>query len=98
MLAKREEDRILLAALRRLPLDLQVTIELYYWEGLSYAELAELLEVHRETIKSRLRRAKDLLRTEITAAMEGAELSDTSIERLDDWAQGLRRRLGHESR
>lgn len=93
VLARREEERILLASLRRLPIDLQVTIELFYWEGLSYPELAEVLEVHRETIKSRLRRAKDLLRHHMTQA-EGGELSETSIELLDDWAQRLRGRMG----
>lgn len=90
VLARREEERILLSALRRLPLDLQVTVELYYWEGCSYAELAEILGVHRETIKSRLRRAKELVRARMAEVAGGAELSEASIEQLDDWARALR--------
>lgn len=93
VLAQREEERHLLASLRRLPLDLQVTIELFYWEGLSYPELAEVLGVHRETIKSRLRRAKELLRQHMAKA-EGGELTEPSIEQLDDWARSLRGRMG----
>lgn len=95
ILARREEERHLLAALRRLPLDLQVTVELYYWEDLTYAELAEVLGVHRETIKSRLRRAKELLRERMAQA-EGGELSETSIEQIEDWARALRIAVGRK--
>ncbi|MCB9718082.1 MAG: sigma-70 family RNA polymerase sigma factor [Myxococcales bacterium] len=94
-LVRREEQRILLAALRRLPLELQVTVELYYWESCTYPELAEILGVHRETIKSRLRRAKELLRERIAEIEGGAELSEASIEQLEDWARALRHHLTH---
>ncbi|MEZ4372915.1 MAG: sigma-70 family RNA polymerase sigma factor [Polyangiaceae bacterium] len=47
----------LVEALQRLPLDLQMAIELYYWEELSVAELAEALEIPAGTVKSRLHRA-----------------------------------------
>ncbi|MCH9684555.1 MAG: RNA polymerase sigma factor [Deltaproteobacteria bacterium] len=96
VLARREEERLLLTALRRLPIDLQVTVELFYWEGLTYAELGEVLGVHRETIKSRLRRAKDLLRASMAEAAERGEVSEASIELLDDWARGLRAPMGGE--
>lgn len=59
---QRAEQRLLVDALRRLPLDLQMAIELYYWEELSVAELARVLEIPEGTVKSRLHRARELLR------------------------------------
>ena len=38
ILAARQEQRLLLAALRKLPLDAQIAIELFYWEGLKIDE------------------------------------------------------------
>ena len=63
--AEREEQRILLQALRMLPLDQQIALELYYWEDLSVADIAEVLDVAPGTIKSRLGRAREVLRERI---------------------------------
>lgn len=54
-------------ALRRLPVDLQLVVELHYWEEHSTAEIAELLEVPQGTVKSRLRRAREALEAELHA-------------------------------
>lgn len=54
-------------ALRRLPVDLQVVVELHYWEEHSTAEIAELLEIAQGTVKSRLRRAREALETDLHA-------------------------------
>ncbi|MCA9639832.1 MAG: RNA polymerase sigma factor [Myxococcales bacterium] len=62
---QRAEQRLLVEALQRLPLDLQMAIELYYWEELSVSELAEALEIPAGTVKSRLHRARELLRDEM---------------------------------
>jgi len=49
------------AALRELPLELQTAIELHYWEDLTTVELATVLGRPQGTIKTRLRRARQLL-------------------------------------
>jgi len=50
------------AALRELPPDYREVLLLYYWEEMSYEEIAEALGVPMGTVKSRLHRAKEALR------------------------------------
>ena len=49
-------------ALLRLPGDLRMAITLYDIEGLSYREIASVLEVPEGTVKSRIHRARNALR------------------------------------
>jgi len=60
--AQDAERRELVLALQRVPLDLQILLELYYWEELSVDELAQCMAVPAGTIKSRLHRARQLLK------------------------------------
>lgn len=87
--AAREERRLLLRALRRLPYDLQWLIELHYWEGLRQDDVAAVLEVPPGTIKSRLSRAKKLLRAEIEALEADPGLRASTVDDLDRWAREL---------
>ena len=89
VMARHDEQRLLLAALRRLPLDVQLTMELYYWEGLRYAELAEVLGVSSEAIKKRLQRGRNQLREHLEALGE-ASLVESTVSNLEDWARSLR--------
>lgn len=60
--ARLEAQRLLIDCLQQLPVDLQLAVELFYWEGVTVAELAEIQGVPAGTIKSRLHRARHLLR------------------------------------
>jgi RNA polymerase sigma-70 factor (ECF subfamily) len=60
-------------ALRRLPVELQVVVELHYWEEQSTAQMAEVLEVPQGTVKSRLRRAREQLEIDLGAAAAEVE-------------------------
>jgi RNA polymerase sigma factor (sigma-70 family) len=62
VLARRQDEELLTEALRRVPLEAQVVLELAFWEGLDGNELARVLEVPLNTAYSRLRRAKAALR------------------------------------
>ena len=88
ILAQRKEQRMLLEALRRVPLELQVVLELYYWEGIGTAELGELLELPQGTVKTRLMRARERLRASLSHAPAGEIPSDD--DGLDAWARSLR--------
>jgi RNA polymerase sigma-70 factor (ECF subfamily) len=91
--AGREEEKILLEALRQIPVGLQTVIELYYWEQMSVGEIAEILEVPAGTVKSRLFRARDNLRERIESMDVPAKLLQTTVNGLENWAAALRERL-----
>ncbi|MEM7153909.1 MAG: sigma-70 family RNA polymerase sigma factor [Myxococcota bacterium] len=65
--ARNAEQAKVIEAMRHIPVDLQMVLELHYWEELSTRELAETLEIPQGTVKSRLRRAREALRTALDA-------------------------------
>jgi RNA polymerase sigma factor (sigma-70 family) len=89
-----QEERILLAALRRLPLDMQIAVELHYWEQMTATEIAEVLEVPAGTVKSRLRRAREQLEVEIAKLASDPRLRESTAMDMDRWAAGIREKLG----
>jgi RNA polymerase sigma-70 factor (ECF subfamily) len=93
MVDMRDEQRLLLRGLRRLPIDLQVALVLSYWEGLSGTEIAEVLEVPVGTVKTRLKRARELLKTTIASLAPDTDTATVTVRDLDRWAASLRDRL-----
>lgn len=89
--AAHAEQAVLLSALRRIPLDLQLVLELHYWEELSTSELAFVLEIPQGTVKSRLRRAREALQSQMQAIAESPELLASTSDNLEAWARSLRR-------
>ena len=65
----------MLYALRRFPIELQIAVELHYWEEFTTNELADALGVPQGTVKSRLRRAKELLRERLSRRRRPAPVS-----------------------
>ncbi|HWB77708.1 MAG TPA: sigma-70 family RNA polymerase sigma factor [Nannocystaceae bacterium] len=90
MVAQRKEQRLLLEALRRVPLDLQVALELFYWEDMSASELARMLELPEGTVRTRIRRARQLLEQALQELAEGDADLHSTLAGLDDWAKSLR--------
>lgn len=88
--AIKQEQRLLLRAMRALPLDLQIAIELFYWEELKISEIARVLEVPEGTVKSRLSRSKTLLRSLIMEAALTEDLRRSTVDNLEAWARSLR--------
>ena len=79
LIAKRQEERLLHVALHRLPLELQMAIELFYFENLPAREVAQVLEIPEGTVRSRVRRAVTRLREEIPKLGEDARLTDSTL-------------------
>jgi RNA polymerase sigma-70 factor (ECF subfamily) len=61
-LVRRERGELLKQGLALIPLDDQIALELMYFEGLSTAEIAGVLEIPENTVRSRLSRAREKLR------------------------------------
>lgn len=92
-----EERRLLLAALRRIPLECQEALELHYWEQLGTSEMAEVLGVPAGTIKSRLQRGRRLLEEKLRELADSPEALRTTLATLEQWAEGVRRGAGQRS-
>ncbi|MFJ7933838.1 sigma-70 family RNA polymerase sigma factor [Sporosarcina sp. NPDC096371] len=64
---QKEEDDQLIAAIMTLPIKYQEVIYLYYYEELLIKEIAGVTEASVNTVKTRLRRAKELLKERLEA-------------------------------
>lgn len=73
--ARRAEDRELLVALRRLPLKDRQAIYLHYFEGQSFAEVAEVLRVRETAARVRVHRALRVLRTRLSPSALPGEVT-----------------------
>ena len=83
--ARLEDQRLLLAALRLIPLDAQMLLELAYQEGLPAAEIAEVMGVATGTLHTRLHRARESLRERVR---ELAPDRVALVERASDLLKG----------
>ncbi len=89
LMIEKEEQKLLLKSLRKIPMDLQIVLGLYYWEDLSTAELAETLEIPRGTVKSRLRRAREELEATMRDVAGSPQLLRSTIDNLEQWVTSL---------
>lgn len=92
-LVRKREERLILEGLRRIPLESQIILELYFWERFSGAQLGEILGVPENTARSRIRRAKELLTKALTRITKSRDLLESTTTNLDVWAASLRQQL-----
>ncbi len=88
-----QEQRLLLEALRRIPLAQQVALELHYWEQLTAAEIAEVVGVPLGTAKTRIRDGRHRLEGEMSAIASSAEVLRSTVDDLDRWAARVREQV-----
>ena len=68
-------------AIAKLPNQMRQPVELYYFGELSIVETAEALGLSEEAVKSRLFRARKILRSELEGSGEGREVEQGSLGR-----------------
>jgi RNA polymerase sigma factor (sigma-70 family) len=90
IVCEHEEEKLLLAALRSLPSDLQVLLELHYWEGSTMREMADVLELSMAQVKNGLRKGRLELKKQLARLASSRRVLDSTLTKLDDWAAGLR--------
>jgi RNA polymerase sigma factor (sigma-70 family) len=88
--AAKQEQKVLLRAMRMLPIDHQIALEMFYWEGMSNAEVATVLDVRPTTITTRLWRARDLIRDALSRMDVTDAVAESTVVDLDKWARSLR--------
>jgi RNA polymerase sigma factor (sigma-70 family) len=91
--ARREDTRLLLAALRATPLHAQVVLELSLFEELGRFEIAEILGVPPGTVASRLRRGRAALEKQLEALAPTRHLLETTTRGLAGWVADIRREI-----
>lgn len=84
-----DEQRLLMKAIRRLPIEHQVIIELNYWEGITCSEIATILDVPPGTVKSRLQRGRAALEKNLAALAESPDLLAATTMSLSGWQRGI---------
>lgn len=65
ILEREEERQLLLAQVERLPQDYRQVLMLFYYQDITYREIAELLGVSVPTVNARLTRARAMLRARL---------------------------------
>lgn len=92
MLRTADQHAMLAEALRSIPLELQIILELRFWQELRGPELALVLEIPEGTVRSRLRRGVEKLRHQLEKLGEvgRAEHARTrAAEVLAEWSASL---------
>lgn len=89
VLARQQDEQVLLAALAQLPIDFQITVELFYWEELPIADIAVVLDVAVGTVKSRLGRARAALKEQIERIAATPAIAQTTLTGFEKWADRL---------
>jgi RNA polymerase sigma factor (sigma-70 family) len=85
-LTAEQERAAVLAAMRAMPLDQQLLLELYYWEDLDRDALAAVFDVEPATIGTRLFRARQTLREQVVRPPSFL----TGSTDLDGWIRAQR--------
>lgn len=88
--AEREEQRLLLQALRAIPLEYQVLLELLYWEKMIVADIAVAMQIPLGTAKTRVRRGRQLLEEAMHALSDSPELKRSTLDNLERWAAEIK--------
>jgi RNA polymerase sigma factor (sigma-70 family) len=89
IVAKKIEQKVLLEALRHLPVETQVLLELYHWQELTAPEIAELLGIGERAVRSRLHRAKLMLREAVGELAQSPTLLESTWADFEAWAKSL---------
>lgn len=94
VIAQAREVELLLRGLRQLPVEAQMILEMYYWEGMRAHEIGEALDMPEPTVRTKIRRARLRLEQLIEASSVEPALRRSTVEGLETWARKIRDGLG----
>lgn len=93
-IAHKREQQLLLLALRRIPIQHQVALELYYWEGLDTPAIAEVLGISASAMRSRMVRARELLAAKLAELADSDGELRSTLDGIAGWAAQIRAQMG----
>ncbi len=93
VLEQREDVRLLMKALRRIPMDFQIALELCHWEGMRGAEIAYVLQIPPSTVRTRIHRGMRHLRKKIAELADSEDLLRKTSVSFESWRLGLHDQL-----
>ena len=97
-LAKEGDREMILMGLRQLPIDLQIALELTYWERLTANECAIILGIPANTVSGRIRRGKQALGKIIDEMSQRPASARPASSDVDQWMNDVRDHLGGDPR
>jgi taurine transport system ATP-binding protein len=86
---QRDEDRLFMKGIRKLPFEQQLVIELSFWENLSGREIAEALDIPEGTVRSRIRLGRKNLRALLQQLAESPEQFKTATISFTLWQRQI---------
>lgn len=89
LMARRQEQVLLLQAMACLSEEMATVVQLYYWEDMRSTEIAAALEIPASTVTTRLDRARQSLRKHIAQLGQSPEVAAAVIDDLDGWTRSL---------
>lgn len=89
VVARRQEELMLLRALAALDMDYQVALGLHYFEGLKAREIADALEVPVSTVTTRLSRGRAMLRDHVRQQELPGPAREALLADVDGWAGAI---------
>ncbi|MEM7156577.1 MAG: sigma-70 family RNA polymerase sigma factor [Myxococcota bacterium] len=92
LVRRRSDEEQLYRALRCIPVEQQLILELYFWESMTAREIGEVLDQPEGSIRTKIRRARLQLRERLEA--EGSETFDSIPVGggIEAWANSIRER------
>ena len=92
----REEEKILVAALRKLKLEEQILIELVYFAGHTQREVSEIVEIPLGSVGGKINDIRRKLEKEVAEHQASETDKEASLIRLHSWAKHIAQERGHQ--
>ena len=86
----KQHERLLFEAMRQIPVERQLLLELYYWEDLTLGEMAEIYQINVDTMSSRVRKAREVLKAKLAELVSDPVALASTIHTMDDLIRELR--------
>lgn len=95
ILAKDRRHQLMIEALRAIPLDDQIMLELYYWEPMTAPEIAQAYGMGVPAVRGRLKRAKEAFEAALARLSTGEDEWRGTLSAFEagSWVEEIRKHL-----